>query len=281
MIRKILLSVMVVVLALTSCAFAGVPASQGDVKIGVLSKLNMTKEDYKLLVDSARSSGKFKTFSLGGAGRGEVTFAFYDSLNTLQMALNKGEIDEIALPEPVAEYMLNTNSDYELAAITRRDPTYISFGFRKSDDPKLKNNFNDALLSMKADGTLAIIVSKFITEPETDEPEPISFLKYDNADTVKVAVTGDLPPIDYVAADGKAEGFNIAILAEISKRLHINIELVNIDSAARAASLASGRSDVVFWFESSKRDVQADVPEGVILSESYFSWDELFHIKKK
>lgn len=280
MTKKLLLFVMSIVLVFSSCVFSGELSHSGNVKIGVISKLNMTEEDFKMMIDSARSSGRSRTFSLNG-NRGEVTFAFYDSLTTLQMALNKGEIDEIALPEPVAEYMMNTNSDYDVAAITLKDPVYLSFGFRKSDDPEMRDKFNEALLSMKADGTLAIIVSKFITEPGTDTPEPINFIHYNNAEMVKVAVTGDVPPIDYVSPDGKAEGFNIAILAEICRRLHINVELVNIDSAARAASLASGRSDIVFWFESNKGDIQADVPEGIVLSESYFSWNELFHIKKK
>ncbi len=273
--KKILLLVMSLVMVWSSCAFAG-----DAVKVGVLSKLNMTAEEFNALVADAVDAGKTKMFSLAGP-KSKVEFVFYDSLVTLQMALNKGEVDEIALPEAVAEYMLNTNSDYEIASITRSEPTLLSFGFRKSDDPELRNKFNEALLSMKEDGTLAIIVSKFITEPGTDIPDTINFIKYNNADTVKVAVTGDIPPIDYVAPDGKASGFNVAVLAEISRRLHINVELVDIDAGARAASLASGRSDIVFWFQSKKGDLRADVPEGVVLSESYFSWNEILHIKKK
>jgi polar amino acid transport system substrate-binding protein len=278
MTKKLLLFVMSIVLVFSSCVFAG-ELLRNDVKVGVLSKLNTTPEEFKALLADAREAGKAKIFSLAGS-KGEVTFVFYDSLVTLQMALNKGEVDEIALPEAVAEYMLNTNSDYEIASITRGEPTFLSFGFRTSDDPEMRDKFNNALLSMKADGTLAIIVSKFITEPGTDTPEPINFIKYNNAETVKVAVTGDLPPIDYVSPEGKAEGFNVAVLAEIARRLHINVELVNIEAGARAASLASGRSDVVFWFQS-RGDRGTDIPEGVALSETYFSWNEILHIKKK
>ncbi len=274
--KKILLLVMSVVMVWSSCAFA-----DDAVKVGVLSKLNMTPEEFNALVADAVDAGKTKMFSLAGP-KSKVEFVFYDSLVTLQMALNKGEVDEIALPVSVAEYMLNTNSDYEIASITRSEPTYLSFGFnKKSEDPELRNQFNEALLSMKADGTLAIIISKLIIEPGIDIPDTINFIKYNNTDTVKVAITGDLPPIDYVAPDGKASGFNVAVLAEISRRLHINVELVNIDAGARAAALASGRADVVFWFQSKKGDLRADVPEGVVLSESYFSWNEILHIKKK
>lgn len=272
--RKFLLIVMLVVMSV-SCAYA-------DTKIGILSKQNMTPEDFKKIVDASIAAGKTTLFSLGGSEKGEITFVFYDKFNAMQMALNAGEVDEIAVPEDVGNYMLNVTEGYEIATIIRYDPIYLAFGFRKSDDPELRDKFNDTLLSMKADGTLAIIVSKFITESGLDDPEPIEFFKYSNTDTIKVAVTGDMPPIDYVAADGKPAGFNTAILAEICRRLHLNAVLINIDSGARAASLASGRCDLVFWFQTSKGNViQADVPEGVALSESYFNWDNAYLIRKK
>lgn len=68
-----------------------------------------------------------------------------------------------------------------------------------------------------------------------------------DGETVTVAVTGCLPPMDYVAADGTPAGFNTAILAEIGRRLQVNIKLVQVDSAARALALSSGMVDVVFW----------------------------------
>ena len=110
----------------------------------------------------------------------------------------------------------------------------------------------------------------------------VAFEKFEGAETIKVAVTGDLPPIDYVAADGTPAGFNTAILAEIGKRLKVNIELMNVESGARAAALSSKRADVVFWFQvRAGEGVQPDVPEGVILSESYYDWTKYLHIRKK
>ena len=94
------------------------------------------------------------------------------------------------------------------------------FGFRKDDDPAMRNSFNEALMSMKADGTLAILQDKYIAEPGIDEPEPVEFRVFENVDRkVKVAVTGDLPPIDFVTANGNPVGFNTAVVAEIAKRL--------------------------------------------------------------
>ena len=89
-----------------------------------------------------------------------------------------------------------------------------------------------------------------------------------------------MPPIDYIAADGSAQGFNAAILAEIAGRLGVNVKLQNIESNARAAMLSSGRSDVVFWFEHKRAgDTKHDVPDGVILSEPYYQFDTFYHLK--
>ena len=100
---------------------------------------------------------------------------------------------------------------------------------------------------MKADGTLEELVRVHITEAaRSGKPEAVNFEAFDG-EPIRVAVTGSLPPMDYVAEDGSFAGFNTAILAEIGKRLEKNIELVQTDSVGRALSLAQGKVDVVFW----------------------------------
>ena len=162
------------------------------------------------------------------------------------MALEAGEIDSMSLPENVAEYVMNVNPKYTVAGITRIEPISLALGFRKDDDPDLRNKINEALDAMKLDGTLAILQVKYILEPNPEDPEPVEFRNFENVNKkIKVAVTGDLPPIDFIAADGTPAGFNTAVIAELGKRLKMNVETVNIESGARAASLASGRVDVV------------------------------------
>ena len=275
--RLILVVVAMFIVALLSGA-----VSAAEHKIGHLSKLNISAEEAQKTADAHVASGRIKVFA-GWEKHNEVTAVFYDSLTSMLMALNAGEVDEISLPEPVAEYVMNVNDGVDIASVVRIMPKSLALGFRKDDDPALRNRFNEALLSMKADGTLAILRAKYIDEPGLDEPEPVKFEKYDNIDTtIRVAVTGDLPPIDLVAADGHPAGFNTAVLAELAKRMKVNIQLINIESGARAAALASKRADVVFWFTSYKGwDVQPDVPEGIALSEEYYTWKQDLLLKKK
>ena len=63
---------------------------------------------------------------------------------------------------------------------------------------------------------------------ESGEPEAIEFEQFEG-DPIKVAVTGSLPPMDYVAADETPAGFNTAVLV------------------GRALALSQGNVDVVFW----------------------------------
>ncbi len=277
--KKFVLALTVILVVLSA-----VTASALERKVGHLAKLNMTPEEFNAFATGGISNGEIAVFIASGvAEQHEIIHVFYDSLLSMQMALNAGDVDEIALPEAVADYVLNMNDSYKVASIVRTYPSTLSFGFRKDDDPAMLNRFNEALLSMKADGTLAILREKYINGAGLSEPEPVEFRDFENVDSkVKVAVTGDLPPIDFVNADGKPAGFNTAVLAEIAKRLHINIEIVNIDAGARAAALASKRVDAVFWFHFRKNvETQPDIPEGVVLSESYYNWNEILNISKK
>lgn len=136
---------------------------------------------------------------------------------------------------------------------------------------------------MKNNGALAAIENKYINEFDINNIATVEFENFDGAETITVAVTGDMPPIDYIAADGTPAGYNTALLAEIGKRLHVNIKLVNVDTGARVSALTSGRADVVFWFQSNMdSSIPAiDVPSGVILSEPYYQWNEQYFIGKK
>ena len=205
---------------------------------------------------------------------------FYDSFLSMQMALRSGKIDEIVLPEPVGMYLISNNSNYDISFSMNMMPSTISFGF-KQGNTKLQKEFDTAILAMRNDGTLAKLVRKYITELN-GEPEAAKFTSFKNAETIKVAVTGDLPPIDFIAADGNPTGYNTAIISEIGRRLKKNVRLISVDAGGRSAALASGRADVVFWYrntETSKikssklKNAVRDANSGVILSVPYYEWD--------
>ena len=269
--RKILSALLVLTL------FAGIASAEG-IKVGILSKLNMSQEEYSDFISTGRKAGAWNFFS--SKPQEPISFVFYDTLQAMQLALNAGEIQEAALPEVVAEYVMNVTGAYKISGIAKTRPAYLAFGFKAGNDPELLRKFSDAILSMKQDGTLAVLQAKFIYDAGIGEPETVEFRKFDNVDKkITVAVTGDLPPIDYVTADGKAAGFNTAVIAEIGKRLQVNIELLQIMSSARASAVVSGRADTVFWIQGHRNvPKDSDIPEGLELSEPYYEWNEYLYI---
>ena len=284
--KKLLLCLSVLVLVLASASLSFADEGAKSVKLGLLSTLNMTQSDFHKFAaeNTMRGATSISKRALQNLSIDNYVFIFYDSLTALQLALESGEIDAAGMPKPIAEYVMNVNENrYSILNILKTMTTSLAMGFRASDDPALRNKINDILLGMKADGTLEGLVDKYILNPGISEPEPVKFDKYENVkNNIKVAVTGDLPPIDLIAADGSPAGFNTAVLAEIGRRAKINIELIDINSGARAAALASGRVDAVFWFMSMKGiDNQPDIPSGVVLSEPYFDYNEQLHIVKK
>lgn len=207
-------------------------------------------------------------------------FHFYDSLMALMMDLKAGKIDEMILPDSVGEYLISKNSFYKNVFSTEILTSNVCFGFKK-DNTALKTEFDEVINEMHSDGTLDKFEDKYIETSGDREPEPTRPLEIDNAEELKIVVTGDMPPIDMFAGDGKPAGYNTAVLSEIGKRLNKNIKFINTDAGGRSAALFSGRADVVFWYRAAQSNVEgkdpldrifADAPEGVILSIPYYSW---------
>ena len=200
------------------------------------------------------------------------TIVYYDTLDALLMALNAGDINNIEIYQSVARYLCATNDNLMLgpsfdagkasetfAELVQNAINGNDFAFMMMEsNAALRDEFNAAIADMKADGTLERLVKEQIDALiDGGEIKPISLPKIDGAETVKVAVTGALPPMDYVAEDGMPAGFNTAMLAEIGSRIGRNIEIVVVDSLGRAAALASGTVDAVFWTRTSSEAQEA------------------------
>ncbi len=187
---------------------------------------------------------------------------YYDRLDAMLMGLSAGEIDAFEINQSTAQYICAANegfvegntfdlekdrttfADVALGGIFNND---FSFMLLEGNED-LRDSFNRALVDMRNDGTLQRLVEEEIRGViGGGEPVPIEMEKIEGADTIKIAVTGALPPMDYVDAAGNPAGFNTAVLSELGRRLGKNIEIVVVDSVGRATALSSGAVDVVFW----------------------------------
>ena len=210
---------------------------------------------------------------------------FFDNLKLMQMGIESGKVDVISTYKCVADYLIANNGQFEIVNDDwiRGLADNFCFAVRK-DDAALKADLDKIIGEMKSDGSLEKLVKDYITDVDKGQAPPIVEIpKFDGAETIKVGVTGDLPPLDLILPDNSPAGFNTALLAEIAKRLHKNIELVQIDSGARAAALSADQIDVIFWVVvpmGGNMPADIDKPEGVELSEPYFK-DDIAHLKLK
>ncbi len=264
---KIFASLVLMLLMLTGCGNETPPPAEKVEKVGMLSLSNVDEnqiDDYTKNFNSAH-----------GVNSDPQKTTYYNNLNSMQMSLNSGSIDTIRTYGSVAQYMTERDSNL---AIKDSQTVQLVDNFScalRDEDSELREQFNAAIESMKNDGTLSNLVENFIKNLKADtEPPAVAMPKIAGADTIKVGVTGDLPPLDLILADGTPAGFNTAVLAEISQRINKNIELVTIESNARAAALTSGTVDVVFWTVTPEGEsplpMNSDTPEGVALTQAYY-----------
>lgn len=245
----------------------------GKIKLGMITRLNASEESFGEFMKKIEDTLDVKISS--------HVPVFFDNINQMQMALQTKQIDEISTYRSVARYMIAKAPRFQV--LKDHSLEFIdSFCFAlRDDETELRNSLNKIIAEMQSDGTLDRLTKEYITDINTEvEPPAVALPHFDGAETIKVAVTGDLPPLDFVSTEGKPEGFNTAVLAEISNRMLKNIELVQIDSGARAAALTSKQVDIVFWAIVPVSEIipsDSDKPSGVILTDPYYK-DKIVHI---
>lgn len=234
-------------------------------RLGVLQYANVSEEEFN----------RYYNEFLKRRNEG-VTYEciFFSNVNSIIAALQSGQIDCVSAYESVAKYFVDKNPEFEYEVLSPPLNDVFCCAMRE-EDVALKNEFDDALAEMTMDGTLATLVKKYIAEIHfQQEPPVIRLPEFYNDTMVKIGVTGDLPLLDYISPDGVPAGFNAALLSEISERTGKNFVLVQVDSGARAAALASGKVDVIFWSVAPEGtdfpSPDFDKPEGAILTKPYF-----------
>ena len=278
-VAKVLLSAVIAGVLFTGCGQGDQPAQNQNVsvKVGAISHMNVSETQLNEYM------AKYEAMS-GVKDKSRETI-FYENLNMMLMGLNSKSVDEISTYKSVANYVMSRNDDLELLK-GYSDMTDVFCCAVRKEDNQLLEEINKSIQSMQDDGTLDKLTKEYVTDTQNTEPQAVEIAKIDGVDTIKIGVTGDLPPLDLVLPDGKPAGFNTAILAEISKRINKNLELVQIESGARAAALTSKQIDVVFWATAPTGDAlkcfpaTIDKPDNVELSSPYFQ-DDVVHIGLK
>ena len=267
---KVLIILPLMILSLTTGC-----GSDDKIKIGAIQYMNLTEETL------AEMRGEMVEAKLIPSN---YEYVFFSNMSAMLAALQAGQIAAMSTYEGVADYLVLQNQDLEWVPHESGLVDLFCCAMLK-ENVALKAEFDAAIQQMRQDGTLTELVKTYISAHVQEEASPhIEMPTFYGADTIKIGVTGDLPKMDYILPDGIPAGFNTAVLAEISRRIGKNFMLVQVDSGARAAALASGEVDVIFWsvFPEGTAGLSAgfDRPDNMIFTVPYFS-DRIGYVRLK
>ncbi len=269
--KKMLSLILALVIALSLClpACAGDAANTDAVRkygdIGRLSKLNITEDELNdvlrdIMVNSICNR-----------------YVFFDTMTDMLMALQRGDIVVLETDQNTVRYIASRNEGIVVRPPYLNPNNLLFSMLLRAEDTELRDQISAIIAEMKKDGAMEEMRQRYIEDVITgDDPGAVALEAFPDAKTIKVAVTGDRPPMDYVSVGGEPIGFNTALIAEVAKRLGVNIEFVNVSCAARGIALATGVCDIVFWmeigdFENWEGADFEDQPENTVVTEPYMS----------
>lgn len=208
--------------------------------VGALMPIGLDEEGYKRWTKDISEVEGQKAYTA------PAKVVFFDNMNSMIMALKAKQIERFAAPGRVGAYIVAHNDDFKLIDNNLKPILGYSMAMQEKSAAQIEE-INKAIKEMLADGTIEKLIKANITELGNADPVATEIPVIEGAETLKVAVTGDMPALDCVLADGKPAGFNVAFLGELGKRINKNFELVHVDAGARGAALSSGQVDVLFW----------------------------------
>jgi len=250
---------------LSACAAEEAAPVQKYGNIGRLAKLNITEDQ---LNDELKD---IMVHSICNR------YVFYDTMTDMLMALNRGDIVVLETDQNTVRYIASRNENI-VDRPPYMNPNMLLFCMLlRAEDEALRDQISACITEMTEDGTIESLKQSYIENVIAgEEPGAIEPQAFEGARTMKVAVTGDRPPMDYISAGGQPIGFNTAMITEIAKRLNMNVELVNVSCPARGIALATGVCDIVFWmevgdFENWEGAGLEDQPENTVVTAPYLS----------
>lgn len=258
LIRK---AITLTLVSITLCSMLAGCAKKDDEKI-VEGVIDRSPVEQKAFDNYQKNNDESDSFSLPE----KFETKFSTSLNSMLLELNAGRLSYFNIPKCTAEYI--TKSDKNLNFVDGN----AAFKFRmatRPEDVAIRDEINSAIESLKVYGELDGIIEKYITNA-SGEPVENSLIANPDGDTYMVGITGDLPPMDYVAADGTPAGFNVALLNAIAEIKGCNFEVVQVDAAARTVALTSGKIDIIFWIGCLETEGYVPESEDMLLTESYY-----------
>lgn len=174
-------------------------------------------------------------------------FILYNRRSDANMAVLSGKCAGTPCPGFVADYYARRNDRLKVLEPVAKVPFRVIMVLRKEDEA-LRDDLNRAMATLRDTGRIRELENDWITNlPVNGEPANIGQAISTGARTCNVGISGDFPPLDYISADGRPAGFNVALMSEIGKQLDMRFEFISLEASARFTALAGRKIDVIFF----------------------------------
>lgn len=201
-------------------------------------------------------------------------------LPALLYELRSGRTDAVCCPDVTADYLLRTEEG--LSRLLAPEDTSngvvgggrLSFAMalRKGEDA-LCEELSVTISEMEEDGILEAITYAYV-----DAKEPLALYASGGGGgrRLYVGVTGTIPPIDRLDANGKPCGFSVAFLEELGKRTGYQFEPVVLTTKESFTALNSGRVDLLFAYGTSRNTTPGE--KEYLVTRGYYTMQEYAYL---
>lgn len=270
--RWIWVLVIMVAMALLSCS---------SEKAGKIESVKDLKDKVIGTVTPVVPTAKMELSITNAIGAKPKAVLYFNRYSDCVAAVLAGKVDAVLSFKFGAEYFTKRNSQLKMIA---REPVKVNVVMMlRSEDQLLKDELDKAITTLQENGTLDRLKDEWVTNlPVDKDPVSIDVPKIKDVRTVYVGVCGDYVPLDFIAANGRPAGYNLALMTEIGKLLNINFEFVSIETQARFAGLSSKKIDLIFCnLEANTAALQALKSNKWIATKPYFTSEAGCFLVKK
>ncbi len=173
----------------------------------------------------------------------QITYKSYNDLPGEIAALQKGDIDAIALDKPVAELLVAQHPEF---AIFPENVAPDAYGLALQKNSPYTADFSRVIEAFKADGTLDALSDKWFSGDEQKMVIDWSAYQLEGraGGTIRYLYENTSMPMDYVGESGQPAGFEVELVLMIAAELDLNVEMGTTSIAALINNLESDKADV-------------------------------------
>lgn len=190
------------------------------------------------------------------------------------MALKQGKVDAVIIDNEPAKVFVSKNDDLKILD----DPFVVeeyAIALKQGNDD-LKAKINDALKTLKENGTMDKILNNWIGDDAGKDPYTSpEDVKRDNGKIV-MATNAEFPPYESVE-NNKVVGIDADMMQAVCDVLGMELEIENIEFDSIIPEIQSGKADV----GAAGMTVTEDRLKNVDFSDSYATGTQVIVVRKK